>query len=294
MKPPIFEYTRAASVEEVLDILAVDPDAKILAGGQSLVPLLNLRLARPSILVDINRLPGLDYVEPGPDGLRIGALVRHSRLAGGRDVWEHVPLLAQAARHIGHVAIRNRGTCGGSIAHADPTAELPTATVALGASFRLRSRQGDRVVPAETFFVSVYTTALRDDEMLVEVIIPPRPCGEGTAFLELTMREGDFAIVAVAAVTRVQDGCLRGPRIVWSGADVRPVVAGELSRSLEGVRLEGADVERLAADAVQALAPPPDVRGSTEYRRHALRVLTARALRAAAHRAAAHSAEGEA
>lgn len=285
MKPPTFEYTRAASVEEALDILSADPDAKIIAGGQSLVPMLNLRLARPSCLVDINHLPGLDYVEPGPDGLRIGALVRHSRLAGDERVWEHAPLLARAARHIGHVAIRNRGTCGGSIAHADPTAELPAATVALGASFRLRSRQGERVVPAEEFFVSVYTTALRDDEMLVEVVVPPRPRGEGTEFLELTMREGDFAIVAVAAATRVQDGRLHGPRIVWSGADVRPVVAGELNQSLEGVALEGTDIERLAAEAVQALEPPPDIHGSTEYRRNALRVLTARALRAAAQRA---------
>lgn len=285
MKPPAFEYTRAASVEEVLDILAADPDAKIIAGGQSLVPLLNLRLAHPSSLVDINRLPDLDYVEPGPDGLRIGALVRHSRLAGGAGVWEHAPLLVQAARHIGHVAIRNRGTCGGSIVHADPTAELPAATVALGASFRLRSRRGDRMVPAAEFFVSVYTTELRDDEMLVEVVVPPRPRGEGTEFLELTMREGDFALVAVAAATRVQAGRLHGPRIVWSGADVCPLVAEELSRGLEGMPLEGAGVERLAAEAVQAIAPPSDVHGSTEYRRNALRVLTARALRAAAHRA---------
>lgn len=285
MKPPAFAYTRAASIEEALDLLAADAEAKIIAGGQSLVPMLNLRLARPSSLVDINRLPDLDYVAPGPDGLRIGALVRHSRLAGGEGVWEHAPLLAQAARHIGHVAIRNRGTCGGSIVHADPTAELPAATVALGASFRLRSRQGERVVPATEFFVSVYTTALRDDEMLLEVIVPPRPRGEGTEFLELTRREGDFAIVAVAAATRVQDGRLREPRIVWSGADARPVVAEELNRSLEGMPLEGAGIEGLAAEAVQALAPAADIHGSTEYRRNALRVLTARALRTAAHRA---------
>lgn len=286
MKPPPFEYTRATSLDEALDLLAADPEAKVIAGGQSLMPMLNLRLARPSHLIDINRLPGLDHVTLGPDGLCIGALVRHHQLTAPAPGYGVVPpLLSQAARHIGHTAIRNRGTCGGSLAHADPVAELPAAMVALGASFRLRSRTGERLVPAEGFFEASYLTALRDDEVLVEVLIPPRPAAEGTEFFELTMREGDFAIVAVAAATRVGAGRLLQPTVVWSGAAFRPVRAVELCQRLEGIPVAGGEIERLVTEAVQAIEPPADIRGSTAYRRNALRVLTVRALQAAAGRA---------
>jgi carbon-monoxide dehydrogenase medium subunit len=281
MKPPPFEYTRAASLEEALDLLTNDPDAKLIAGGQSLVPMLNLRLARPSRLIDINRLPDLGEVSVTAEGLRIGPLVRHHQLIESRDVARLARLLAQAARHIGHPAIRNRGTCGGSLAHADPTAELPAAMVALEATFRLRSTSGERLVPAEDFFEGSYLTALRDDEMLVEILVPPRPEGERSAFLELTMREGDFAIVAVSALAQVEDSRLRAVRVVWSGADFKPVVAEALAQSLRGQSLEGDAIERMSAEAGEELSPPADIRASSEYRRHALGMLTGRAIRAA-------------
>jgi CO/xanthine dehydrogenase FAD-binding subunit len=282
MKPPPFAYTRAGSLEDALALLADDPDAKLIAGGQSLVPMLNLRLARPSRLIDINRLPDLDGIRATAEGLTVGPLVRHHRLIEDPVLGQRAPLLVQAARHIGHAAIRNRGTCGGSLAHADPTAELPAAMVALEASFRLRSVAGERVVPASDFFQSSYLTALRDDEMLVEIMVPARPEGEKSAFLELTMREGDFAIVAVAALVQVGDGKLGEVRVVWSGADFKPVVAEALAQTLRGQSLDGEAIERLSAEAAEALSPPDDIRASSDYRRHALTVLTARAVRSAA------------
>jgi aerobic carbon-monoxide dehydrogenase medium subunit len=280
VKPPPFDYLRVDSVEQALDALTGDADAKIIAGGQSLIPMLNLRLARPSLLIDISRLPGLDDLTAERGGIRLGALVRHSRLLASSELAQHAPLLVQAARHIGHVAIRNQGTCGGSVAHADPAAELPLALVALEASFRLKSTSEERTVLASEFFQGAYTTALRDDEMLVEIIVPPRASTERAAFLELTVREGDFAIVAVAVVAQVLAGRLSGVRVVWSGADFVPVVAQ--TARLEGESATGDAIERVIAESVALLTPPSDIRASGEYRREALRVLTTRALRSVA------------
>jgi carbon-monoxide dehydrogenase medium subunit len=286
VKPPPFEYTRADVLEHALDVLAGDADAKIIAGGQSLIPMLNLRLARPSRLVDINHVPDLNFIKVDGPGLRLGPLVRHTQLVASADIAERAPLLVRAGRHIGHVAIRNRGTCGGSVAHADPAAELPLALVALEATFRLASRSGERVVPASEFFQGAYTTALHDDEMVIEIVIPPRSSTEVAEFRELTMREGDFAIVAVAALARVAEGQLNGVRVVWSGADFMPVVAD--TARLEGEPVQGDAIERVVAEAARKVAPPDDIRGSGEYRREALRVLTVRALRALAERAGPH------
>ena len=284
MKPAPFDYVRAASVEEALEALA-GPDTKIIAGGQSLVPMLNLRLARPARLVDVNRVPGLDALEDAGGGLRIGALVRHTRLLTEPLVRERAPLLAEAAAQIGHVAIRNRGTCGGSLAHADPTAELPAAMVALDARFLLRSRDWERWIPASEFFVASYVTSAREDEMLVEVVVPPRPAGEGWSFREVNMREGDFAVVAAAALTGVAGGRLARPRIVWCGAGFRPLSAPGLEGRLDGMALEGTDFRAMASEALAELEPPSDHRASREYRRAALAELTERALREAASRA---------
>lgn len=285
MKPPAFDYLCAGSVEEVLDVLHDDPGAKIIAGGQSLVPLLNLRLAQPTRLIDVNRLPGLDNIESNGSGLRIGALVRHTRLLSDPQIAASFPLLTQAAHQIGHPAIRNRGTFGGSIVHADPTAELPAAAVALDATFRVRSREGERNIPAREFFQSSYLTELQEEEMLVETIIPARPAGEGAEFLELTMREGDFAVASVAALTQVEDGLLRDVRIVWSGADFRPVSVDALTEALEGMPLEDEAVGQAIAEAAEAVESYSDIHATAEYRRNALRVLTERALRGAAERA---------
>jgi carbon-monoxide dehydrogenase medium subunit len=278
---------RPSSLEGALDALAGDPDAKILAGGQSLIPLLSLRLARPTRLVDVSRIPGLGGIAETAQGLRIGALVRHRALLSDRSVRARAPLLALCARFIGHPAIRNRGTCGGSLAHADPTAELPAAMVALGASFRVASPAGERRIGAGDFFQGAFTTALRPDEMLIEVEVPVRLPGEGCAFDELAVREGDFAIVAVAALAHVRDGRLTNVEVVWSGADMTPVKAEELTRDLEGADHEGDSFNRPIRAALEKLTPPADIRGSSDFRRQALAVLTERTLRAAARQASA-------
>jgi len=281
VKPPPFEYARPASLPETLSLLET-PGARVLAGGQSLMPLLNLRLARPSVLVDIGRLRGLNGIAEDADGgLRLGALVRHQQLLADPIVAERAPLLRHAVRHVGHVAIRNRGTLGGSLVHADPSAELATAAVALDAELRLLSSSGERRVRARDFFKGAFLTDIGDQELLVELGVPARPAGEGSAFLEVAPRQGDFAIVAVAARAQTRAGALTGVTVAWSGAESVPTLAEDLGRSLEGATLEGDHLERACRDAGQRLSPPADTRTSADYRRAALGVLAARAIRAA-------------
>jgi aerobic carbon-monoxide dehydrogenase medium subunit len=257
MKPPPFAYDAPETVEEAVALLAAHGDeAKILAGGQSLVPLLNFRLVRPARLIDLNRVEGLT----GPADGRIGAMTRSRTIERESDV----PLLRQAVRFSGHAQIRNRGTVGGSCAHADPASELPCALLALDARFRLRSRRGERVVAAKDFFLGTFATALAPDELLVEVEVPPRPKGERSAFLEHARVHGDFAL-AGAAVLRVP-----GERLVVAvlGGSDRPVRAD----------LPDAG-EDAAADAVRDLDPPSDLRASADYRRALLEELVRRAIR---------------
>jgi len=199
MKPAPFRYARAGSLAEATALLAAEPgEAKLLAGGQSLVPLLNMRLARPAVLVDLNGVRELRGITPSPDGgLRIGALTRHTELATSAAVRERAPLLAEAARHVGHAAIRNRGTLGGSVAHADPAAELPAALVALDARLRVTGPRGARVIAAALFFRGLLATALETDEILTEVLVPAAEPGWG--FVEIARRPGDFALAGVAA-----------------------------------------------------------------------------------------------
>ena len=281
MKPPPFDYARPASLDEALGLLET-PGAKVLAGGQSLVPLLNLRLARPSLLVDVTRLRGLDEIAADPDGgLHLGALVRHQQLLADPVVAARVPLLREAVSHVGHVAIRNRGTLGGSLVHADPSAELATAAVALDARLRLRSRRDERWVRTRDFFQGPFIADAAEDEILVEMRVPARPMEEGSAFLEVAPRLGDFAILAVAALAQVRDGALADVVVAWSGGTPTPALAPELSSSLDGMELEGDRLERACAEASRALTPVSDARTSADYRRAALGVLAARAVRAA-------------
>ena len=262
MKPPRFEYLAPTSLDEALGLLADHGDeAKVLAGGQSLVPLLNFRLVRPAYLVDLNDIPGLAYVRADDGRLAIGAMTRQRAVETADVVRERCPLLADAMPQIGHFQIRNRGTIGGSLAHADPAAELPAVVAALEGELVVRSRAGERTLTPEQFFVAYLTTAVDPAELLVEVRLPVAPPRTGAAFMEVSRRHGDFALVGVAAtVTLDEAGVCTG------------------SRRKEGVQGLGR-----VADAVR---PDGDLHASSEYRTHVAGVLTRRALARAALRAA--------
>ena len=286
MKPAPFRYARPESLADALDLLSAGgQDVKILAGGQSLVPMLNLRLVRPAVLVDLNGLPGLDGIAPSPaGGLTIGALVRHAALAEAPLVRERSPLLAEAARHVGHAAIRHRGTLGGSLAHADPAAELPAALVALEAEFVLHGPRGERMVSASQFFLGLMTTALTPEEILTEIRVPPQVPGWG--FAEVARRTGDFAMAGVAALLGRRSGPagqVGSARVVGFGVGDRPVrftaAAAEILASPGPDPI--ATVARAAAAAAQACDPADDVHASADYRRHLVAVLTGDALRQA-------------
>lgn len=288
MRPPPFEYESVGSAEEAAGRLAaLGEDAKIVAGGQSLVPLLALRLARPSALVDIDRAGGMDHVAVDAHTVRVGALVRHRRVAGDSLLHESLPLLAEAARLVGHNAIRNRGTLGGSLAHADPAAELPAAAMALDATVIARSVRGRRRVPAAELFLGFLTTALAPDEVLEEVEFPVPARGTGWAFEEFSRRHGDFAVAAVAVtLTTDQGSTVTDARVVLAGVDSIPVRAHDAEAVLRGVRADGAAWEDVAEAAARPLSPPEDLHGTSAYRRHLIRVLLRRALATAAERAA--------
>jgi CO/xanthine dehydrogenase FAD-binding subunit len=270
---------RARTLEEAL--AALDADSKILAGGQSLVPMLNMRLVRPARLVDINGVPGLDGVRARPDGgLDVGALTRHTDLLASPLVQARAPLLAAAVAHVGHRAIRNRGTVGGSLAHADPAAELPAALQALDASVVIAGRGGRRRVALDAFFVGLLATALADDEILVEIEIPAQR-GAGWGFGEIARRAGDFAIAGVAGVLRTAGGRCADARLVAFGADDRPVRLRAAEHTLAGATIADDLAARTAAAAPSDCTPPDDVHASAEYRRHLVRVLTEQVVQAA-------------
>ncbi|MFL6237290.1 MAG: FAD binding domain-containing protein [Thermoanaerobaculia bacterium] len=289
MKPAPFEYEAPASLDAALELLARHGgDAKVLAGGQSLIPVMNFRLAEPALLVDINRLAELDFIRRDADGtLRIGGLTRQRRLERDPLVAEAAPLLHEAVPFIAHPQIRNRGTFGGSLAHADPAAELPALAVALGARLRLRRTGGDRWVDAADFFAGLFTTALEPEEILAEAAIPPAPPRTGWAFLEIARRHGDYAQAGLAArVTLDDSGRCREARLVYLSAGDAPVQAREAARLLAGEELSDAAIEAAAEKASRdEIHPAGDVHSTPEFKRHLARVLTRRALRRAADRA---------
>ena len=287
MKPAPFRYARAGSLAEAVALLAEAPgDTKLLAGGQSLVPMLNMRLVRPAVLVDVNGLRELTGITPTPEGgLRIGALTRHAELTASPAVIERAPLLAEAARHVGHAAIRNQGTLGGSLAHADPAAELPAALLALDARVHVTGSRGAREIAANAFFLGLLTTALDADEILTAIEVPAQPPGWG--FVEIARRPGDFALAGVAAVVRVGHPLtLPSPprggegemRLVGFGVGDRPLRLSSAERVGAGAQLDAATAARAGAAAGPDCDPPSDVHGSAEYRRHLATVLTERAL----------------
>ena len=289
MKPAPFDYEAPASLDAALDLLARHGgDAKILAGGQSLIPVMNFRLAEPALLIDINRVAELDFIRRDADGtLRIGALTRQRRLERDPLVAAAAPLLHEAVPFIAHPQIRNRGTFGGSLAHADPAAELPALAVALDARLRLRRQGGDRWVDAADFFAGLFTTTLEPEEILAEAAIPPAPSRTGWAFLEIARRHGDYAQAGVAArVTLDESGRCREARLVYLSAGDAPVQAREAARLLAGQELSEAAFSAAAEKASRdEIRPPGDVHSTPEFKRHLARVLTRRALRTAAERA---------
>jgi CO/xanthine dehydrogenase FAD-binding subunit len=277
VKPAPFAYERPRSVEETLDLLARDGDeTKILAGGQSLVPLLNFRLARPERLLDVNRIDELSYLRRRDGALHVGALTRTATLEHSPLVAARWPVLVEAARLVGHPQIRSRGTVGGSVAHADPAAELPAALAALGASFHLRSRGGARTLAAEEFFVTHLTTALEPDELLVEIRVPPLRPRTGTAIVEHARVHGDFALGGAAAVVSLADDatCSRASVVLLAAAPT-PLRARAAEESLVGTRLRPAELAGAAELAAK------DVRADG-YRRALAAELTRRALALAA------------
>src|SRR5258708_26525654 len=235
MKAPRFAYARPASVAEALALLAEHKDeARVLAGGQSLVPMLNFRVAALKVLVDINRIAGLSGIKVAKNHIRIGALTRHAELERSADVARHLPLIASAMPHIAHPAIRNRGTFGGSCALADPAAELPACALALGATFVVAGRKGERRVIAQDFFRGLYATALKAGELLVAAEFPLPEPGYASAFGELARRHGDYAMVGVAAHGSTQGQKFSDGRVALFGGGGRPVRAARFARALEG------------------------------------------------------------
>jgi carbon-monoxide dehydrogenase medium subunit len=287
MKPPRFDYEAPSSLAEALALLRQHGDeAKVLAGGQSLVPLLNFRLVRPRVLVDLNELPGLAGIREADGTLVIGAMTRQREAETSALVRERCPLLAEAMPQIGHAQIRNRGTVGGSLAHADPAAELPAVVAALGGELVLRSGSGERTLPASQFFVTYLTTALEPGELLVELRLPLTPPGSGSAFMEISRRHGDFALVGVAAtVTLDGAGTCTRAAIALTGVGPTPVVAGDAAKALVGVRPTSEAIADAAMVAAAGLAPDRDLHASREYRTHVAGVLTRRALERAVERA---------
>lgn len=286
MKPAAFRYHRPRTLPAALALLAEHGDAaKPIAGGQSLVPMMNLRLAQPAELVDLGDLPGLDAVREVGDELEIGALARHQTLADSELVQRRCPLLAEAAAGIGHYAIRQRGTLGGSLAHADPAAQLPLVAATLGGKIELASARGRRIVPAVEFFVAVMTTAMAADELVVALRVPALRPNEGSAFTLFSRRCGDFALVSVAASLALEGGRVERLRLGVGGVESAPAVLADLATLQAGRVADEAWVASVAVAARDAVEAQEDERIPALYRRELTETLVARALRGAIQRA---------
>jgi CO/xanthine dehydrogenase FAD-binding subunit len=287
MKPAPFEYDDPETVDEALDLLArYGDDCKVLAGGQSLVPLMNFRLARPARLIDINRIDALSYIRRENGRLLIGAMARHAQLEHSDQARESWPLLNEAVGWVGHGQIRNRGTVGGSAAHADPAAELPAAFAALDASFEVTSKRGSRTIGWNQFFVSEFTTALAPDELLTAVVVPAQEEANGAAFVEYARRHGDFALGGAAVTLKLgSDGRCERATIALLSAGPAPVRASAAEEQLRGAEVDESSIRSAAAAAVKGLRPTSDLHGGTEYRISLLKTMTERALTKAAERA---------
>jgi len=287
MKPPRFEYFAPRALDEALTLLAGHGDrAKLLAGGQSLIPLLNFRLAHPEALIDINRIPELAGIRADDGGVAMGALTRQHAVERSEAVRTRVPIVAEACRLIGHLPIRHRGTIGGNLAHADPASELPAVMLALEAQLTVASTKGTRTLPADGFFVGPLSTALQTGEMLTEIRVPGLPAHTGGAFVEMARRAGDFALVGVAALITLDGaGRCRRARVALCGVGPTPIRAGAAEDVLVGEAPAGAALDEAAARAAAATSPPSDVHGSADFRRKLARHFARLAIATATERA---------
>ena len=269
-------------------LLAADPGAKLIAGGQSLVPVLAFRLAAPSLLIDLRRVPGLDTIVVGDDGVRLGAKVRWRDIEDDLRLPGAHPLLHAAVGHVGHYQIRNRGTVGGSLAHADPAAELPGIAVTCAGEIAVSSAVGQRTVPASEFFTGPLTTELRSDEVITELRLPPWPAARRWGFEEFALRQGDFALAGIAAFyDEDAQGRARNPRIGVIGACSRPQRLAAAETELDGRTVDARTIAAAARAAAAVVDPPQDLHADAQYRRALVATLVERALRAAAQRRSA-------
>jgi carbon-monoxide dehydrogenase medium subunit len=276
MKPRAFEYYAPRTVDEALELLVEHgEDARPLAGGQSLVPLMNLRMASPGVLIDLNRIPALSYIETRDDHLAIGAMTRYCEVESAPIVQERFPVVIEATREVGYIGVRSRGTIGGALAHADPVAEWPCLALALDARMVCAGPGGRRVIAAADFFVGMYETALDEGELLVEVQLPLYRDADGWAFQEFARKTGDYALVAVVVLIGSHEGTITRARVALSNLDERPVRARRVEAALEGLALPaGMDASRLRAD-LAAEHPLPD---ELEMRRDIAGTLLSRAV----------------
>ena len=278
MKPASFDYFRAEKIDDALMALAANSESQVLAGGQSLIAMMNLRLAKPGSLIDINRLTDLDYIRPEGDEMAIGALTRHTSAATSTVVAEFCPLMTAAYDHIAHRAVRNRGSVGGNLCHADPSSENPAVAIASGATLVLKSAEGERRVAAEDFFLGLYETAAQQNELLTEIRIPKAPAHQGWSFQETSTRKGDFALVGIAATLDCPNGTCTNARIVAVGVGERAMRLDAAEVAITGAAMNDTGLTAAAEAARDSVDPPSDFHADSEFRRDLVFSLTKRAL----------------
>ncbi len=278
MKPASFDYFRAEKIDDALMALAANSESQVLAGGQSLIAMMNLRLAKPGSLIDINRLTDLDYIRPEGDELAIGALTRHTTAATSTVIAEFCPLMTAAYDHIAHRAVRNRGSVGGNLCHADPSSENPAVAIASGATLVLKSAEGERRVAAEDFFLGLYETAAQQNELLTEIRIPKAPAHQGWSFQETSTRKGDFALVGIAATLDCPNGTCTDARVVAVGVGERAMRLDAAEAAITGAAMNDTCLTAAAVAARDSVDPPSDFHADSEFRRDLVFSLTKRAL----------------
>lgn len=281
-----FEYHRPKNLKEAIQLLKKKKDVKLLAGGHSLLPAMKLRVSSPAALVDIGRLKGLDAVKVGKSSIKIGALATHAAIAGSKEIAKSCPILSEAAGLIGDIQVRNRGTIGGSLAHADPASDYPTVIVALEGELTAEGPRGKKKIPASKFFVDLFTTALKDSEILTEVAVPVMKKGQGGAYFKHRHPASSYAVVGVAALVTLKNDAVSRARVVVGGATPNPVVAEGVAEALEGEKPSAKTILEASNRVAESIEfPLGDLYASGEYRTHLATVLTKRALTEAVRRA---------